>query len=155
MFSAFGWVKIQSSMAAFHGADFKDFDALDDKFDIENKKLYQELTDWLDVNDDGFIKWQFTEHLNVESGILQFHASRNHRTSVVWRLMEFISEQSLGSYGAIYIHDDEDDNRVQSNDFSLSFRVWRILDGKITEHEDTLFSPFSSRHAFDVLSEQK
>ena len=155
MFTAFGWVKIQTSIADYQGASLEEVDALDDRFDLENKKLYQELNDWLNLNETAWIKWQFTEHLNNESGILQFHASRNHRTSVVWRLMKFITEQSLGSYGAIYIQDDEDIDRVQSHDFSLSFRVWRILNGEMTEHDDMLFSPFSSPHAFDILSDQK
>jgi predicted SnoaL-like aldol condensation-catalyzing enzyme len=64
--------------------------------------------------------------------------------------MEFISQQSLGSYGVVFVHDDEDNGSRTSNDFAQSFRVWRILDGKITEHADPLFSPFSSTNAFEV-----
>jgi len=51
------------------------------------------------------------------------------------------------------VHDDEDSGRrIEGQDFSLSFRVWRILDGGLSEHADRLFSPFQSPHAFgDIL----
>jgi len=74
--------------------------------------------------------------------------------------MEFISKQSLGSYGVIFVHDDEGigsygvvsvhDDEGNGADFVQSFRVWRILDGQVTEHADPFFSPFSSTNAFEV-----
>jgi hypothetical protein len=64
-------------------------------------------------------------------------------------LGEFIARQSEGSFGVLYVHDDEDSGRrIEGQDFSLSFRVWRILDGELSEHADRLFSPFRSPHAF-------
>lgn len=144
----FGWAIIQSTQAGYQKIDPSSLDAdkLDDTLDAEDKHLYIEMQNWLSSQDT--IKWQFTEQLNNHRGVLQFHASSNHRSSLVWSLLDFIRTQSLGSYGAIYVHDDEDSGKRSSDDFTKSFRLWRILDGQLTEHNDPLFSPFESRNAF-------
>jgi len=80
--------------------------------------------------------------------LLQFHAASNHRTSAFWQLANFIAKQSNGSFGVLYVHDDEDIGGRTGRNYSLFFRVWRILDGVLSEHGDQLFSPFSSGHAF-------
>lgn len=149
MLVAFGWMKIQSSRLAYQSVNFEDLDNIDEAIDASEKVLFQEVKRWLNDNGNGWLKWQFSEALNNHSGLLQFYTSINHRRSGIWDLMDFVSTQSLGSYGAIYIHDDEDINRIDSLDFRSSYRIWRILDGKVTEHDDKLFSPFSSPNAFE------
>ena len=148
MLGAFGWATIQSSESGYQKIDphSSDTEKLDEILDDANKILYADLLDWLSTQHS--IKWQFTEQLNNHRGTLQFHVSSNHRSSIVWSLIDFIRTQSSGSYGVIYIHDDEDMGERTSHDFSNSFRVWRILDGHLTEHEDQLFSPFKSQNAF-------
>jgi len=150
MLLAMGWAVIQSSRTVYSSAASEQLDNLDKEVSAADKVLHIQLRDWLELNGSNWLKWQFSEGLNNHCGILQFHTSRNHRAASVWSLMEFISEQSLGSYGVVFVHDDEDNGARTSNDFAQSFRVWRILDGQITEHADPLFSPFSSTNAFEV-----
>jgi hypothetical protein len=150
MFLAVGWAVIQSSRAAYSSAALEQLDALDEEILAADQALHDKLRDWFELNGSGWIKWQFSEIINNHRDILQFHTSRNHRPASVWSLMEFIAEQSPGSYGVVFVHDDEDNGARMSNDFSQSFRVWRILDGQITEHADPLFSPFSSTNAFEI-----
>jgi len=60
----------------------------------------------------------------------------NHRTSEldqVLDLMRFIASVGPGSYGLLYIWDDE----ATENEF----RVYRLARGILTEHSDTLLSP--------------
>jgi len=148
MLGAYGWAIIQSSEASYQNVDpsSQDADKLDEAFEAADKLLYGELLDWLNSQDS--IKWQFTEQLNNHNGILQFHASTNHRGTLIWELLDFIRLQSSGSYAVIYVHDDEDIRVRTASDFSKSFRVWRILDGHLSEHDDPLFSPFKSQNAF-------
>ena len=148
MFTAFGWAKIQSSQDGYQKLDplSDEVDDLDSALEATDRILFHDLSTWL-KNRQG-LKWQFTEYLNYDSGFLQFHSASNHRGNAVWELIDFIRLQSSGSYGVVYIHDDEDDGRRTGQDLTGSFRVWRILDGELTEHEDPLFSPFTSQNAF-------
>jgi hypothetical protein len=40
-----------------------------------------------------------------------------------------------GSYGLLYVHDDEDSEHM------LNFRIFRLVRGTVTEHADLLLSP--------------
>ena len=162
MLLAFGWAIIQTSVFPYKNVrpdEFDELEKIDHQIQEADKVLHAECRAWLEENAGNWLIWQFIEHLNNHSGLLQFSVSRNHRTSMIWPLMDFIAAQSQGSYGAVYVHDDEDGPegagmyKVHPDrppvDHARSFRVWRILDGQITEHEDTLFSPFTSSHAFE------
>ena len=145
----FGWAKIQASHSCYVGAKFEELDSLDDEVDRDDRLLFAECRKWLREYAETNLKWQFNEQLNWGSGFLQFQTQANHRASAIWDLAEFIARQSKGSYGLIYVHDDEDSGqRTGGNDYSLSFRVWRILDGELREFDDHFFSPFRSPHAF-------
>lgn len=148
MLLGFGWAVIQVSQARYVGADFDSLDTLDDELSAADRELRQACQAWLSRCDDPWLRWQFSETLNNHGGLLQFHTSRNHRTSRFWDLAEFIVGQSKGSYGVLYVHDDEDAGKRVGQDHSLSYRAWRILDGVLSEHDDQLLSPLTSEHAF-------
>jgi len=149
MLLGFGWAVIQASRLRFVGASFEQCEVLDEESHRADQALWADCRAWLERCGDPWLRWQLSERLNNHSGILQFHTSRNHRTSAFWDLGEFIARQSEGSFGVLYVHDDEDSGRrIEGQDFSLSFRVWRILDGELSEHADRLFSPFRSPPAF-------
>jgi len=143
MFLIMGWAIIQSSYEGYQkqlsGEDLLD---VDDAVDKNNQILFQELDEWYSSNKTSSFKWQFSHSLNYHSGVLQFQMASNHRRANIWDLMELIARQSMGSHGLVFIHDDEDNNNI------TNYKIWRILDGKITEHDDPFFSPFSSPHAF-------
>jgi hypothetical protein len=148
MLLGFGWSVVQASRLKLVGSGFEALDAIDAELEAADRALRSACRAWLDACGDPFLIWQFSDQLNNHSGLLQFHTSRNHRTSALWDLAEFIAKQSKGSFGVVYVHDDEDEGARRGADYSLSFRMWRILDGSLTEHDDPLFSPFGSRHAF-------
>lgn len=153
MLLGLGWAVIQAPRSKLAGARYAEVDALDAELAIADRALWTACRFWLEKCGDPWLKWQFSEQLNNHSGLLQFHTSRNHRMSEFWSLAEFIALQSTGSFGVLYVHDDEDEGQRTGRDNSLSFRVWRILDGDLTEHDDQMFSPFASRCAFGELVE--
>ncbi|MBK9585331.1 MAG: hypothetical protein KA099_01005 [Alphaproteobacteria bacterium] len=148
MLLGFGWAVIQASRKSYIKATFDQVFDLDEVMQSRDSSLHVECRAWLEVCEDPWLKWQFIEHLNNHSGLLQFCTSRNHRTSSIWDLTRFICEQSDGSYGVLYIWDDEDLGERAGQNYASSYRVWRILDGQLTEHNDSLFTPLVSPNAF-------
>lgn len=151
MLSAYGWIVIRTSrdvykeVTSLHGID-----ALDDQIDLADQLLWQRLRTWLETEADLSLKWQFTEKMNGANGVLQFFTSINHRTSSIWALMEWIAKEGTGSYGIVYVHDDEDIKGKRKDgrgavDYSNEFRVWRVLNGKVDELDDPFLSPIVPR----------
>ena len=111
MLLAFGWTIIQTSVFPYKNVrpdEFDELEKIDHQIQEADKVLHAECRAWLEENAGNWLIWQFIEHLNNHSGLLQFSVSRNHRTSMIWPLMDFIAAQSQGSYGAVYVYDDED-----------------------------------------------
>ncbi len=65
---------------------------------------------------------------------------RNHRREWATDLFRWLAQRAQGSYGLLYIHDDEDWQR--GGDFQNVFRVWRLAKGELTELEDAFLSPY-------------
>ncbi|WP_237227867.1 Imm7 family immunity protein [Rubinisphaera sp. JC750] len=63
----------------------------------------------------------------------------NHRANYIIDLFQWVARNATGSYGILYIRDDED-VRNDAN-FTNCFRVWRLCRGKLTEHNDPFLSP--------------
>lgn len=51
------------------------------------------------------------------------------------QLLYFIGEIAIGSYGLLYLHNDEDELKYNQ------FKVYRLCKGKVTEYDDQLLSP--------------
>lgn len=65
----------------------------------------------------------------------------NHKSSDVYEVLEFYNEipkLAPGSYGLLYIHDDEDKSGKDD-----MFRVWKITKGQLIIEDDKLLSPCS------------
>jgi hypothetical protein len=74
------------------------------------------------------------------NGDLQLHVGghRNHRGSQdtdVIELFAKVGSIAPGSYGILYVHDDEDPEH------DLEFRIFRLVRGIVTDHADHLLSP--------------
>ncbi len=162
---AHGWIVVQPSHRTYtlpHSS--LESDNIDEKLDGEYEVLWSDFCDWVNANFKIKDQWdasQFllTKHLNNHGGLCQFQISRNHRSSALWEFLKFASQQSKGTYGLIYVHDDEDTVGNTSygrgaNDYSKAFRVWRILEGKISEHSDPFFPFEQSPDAFGSLFEK-
>ena len=63
------------------------------------------------------------------------HGFRNHAQSWVLELFRRTGQIARGSYGVLYIRDDEDP------DHSNEFQVWVMVRGEVEKKEDALLSP--------------
>lgn len=73
--------------------------------------------------------------------VVSVHGLTNHRGDRVERLLRLftiVAEQTPGSYGLLYVRDDEDPRGLE---FENSFRVWRLARGELTELSDPFLSP--------------
>ncbi|MCP4526171.1 MAG: hypothetical protein GY833_09705 [Aestuariibacter sp.] len=125
MIEYYGWVNIR-----------------DNAYESDSSDLYQIVED---------IK-SLTEEIEFDGRILQLKwmngncilcaaGSTNHRTKSVTdviKLVEIIAQRAPGSYGVLYVYDDED--KEGTND---EFQVFRIAKGKCSVEQDKLFSPCS------------
>ena len=66
---------------------------------------------------------------------LTIHGYRNHHQPWVLNLFKAAGRIAKGSYGILYIHDDEDP------DMSNEFQVWIMIRGKVEMRNDTDLSP--------------
>lgn len=69
---------------------------------------------------------------------LTIQAAHNHRSDAVILFFKWIADIAAGSYGLLYIHDDEDHQRGNEN----RFMVWRMKKGQVDEVKDNLLSPY-------------
>ena len=67
--------------------------------------------------------------------LLTIHGFRNHRQDWVLDLFKAAGQIAQGSYGLLYIHDDEDPN------YDNVFQVWIMIRGQVTRGEDRFLSP--------------
>ena len=71
-------------------------------------------------------------HLTIQAG-------HNHRHNEIIEFFKWIAEIAPGSFGLLYIHDDEDLLRQNEN----RFKVWRMRRGTVDELDDTFLSPLN------------
>lgn len=79
----------------------------------------------------------FTKAMNGEY-YLEFSMFSNHMAQDAKDLLElfyYIGEVAIGSYGLLYLHNDED--VIKHN----AFKVYRLCKGKVIEYDDKLLSP--------------
>ncbi|MCZ7685262.1 MAG: immunity 7 family protein [Sandaracinaceae bacterium] len=70
--------------------------------------------------------------------VVGFHGLKNHRVEWPIALMRFVGETAPGSYGLLYVRDDEDPRGPGHDD---TFLVWRLVRGRVDERADALLSP--------------
>jgi hypothetical protein len=69
---------------------------------------------------------------------LTIDAAHNHRSDEPIEFFKWIADISLGSYGLLYVYDDEDHKRGNEN----KFKVWRMKKGQVDELDDVYLSPY-------------
>ena len=72
--------------------------------------------------------------------MLSIFGHNNHRNEPVVDLFRWLAENARGSYGLLYIHDDEDFKR--GSDYTNRFRVWKLTLGQLEELDDPFLSPY-------------
>lgn len=80
--------------------------------------------------------------LRAINGEYQIHMSgllnrKSQRADDLLCLYEFIAQSAIGSYGILYVYDDED-----VNGYDNEFQVFVMARGKINKHKDIFLSPF-------------
>jgi hypothetical protein len=159
MMFAYGWAIVRSSRAPYvefltaqvpNSVEFLDgIDNIDDEVARADEQLFSRLKAFLADFEIPDLDWHFREHMNNDSGILLFSSSRNHRgmQPSALQLLYWLAEAGPGSYGLVYLRDDEDvgdGGRARGRDgtdHSNEFRVWRLLAGKVKEFDDPFLSP--------------
>lgn len=140
----FGWCHIRSSREEYRDAKLEQLESLDMRVNEADKLLWKQYRDWMATIDCPFLQWQFHEELNFDTGLLTYCVARNHRSSPVWAMQDWIAANGPGSYGLFFVHDDEDgieDNNPRSPpmDYDNVYRVHRILKGRVEELDDPYF----------------
>ncbi len=80
-------------------------------------------------------------HVQRYNGCDSLHVAgqHNHRSEYIIELFQWIADNASGSYGILYIRDDEDHSR--EGNYTNCFRVWRLCRGQLTECDDPFLSP--------------
>jgi hypothetical protein len=126
VFEYHGWVCIHATAAV---EDFLE--------DFDEQAVIDRLWAWLEPRLSGL---PYLADLRWMNGTPFLHVSGkpNHRGRLGDEILEIfrqVGRLAPGSYGLLYIWDDEDPR------FMNHFRVYRLVRGEVTEHPDHLLSP--------------
>ena len=141
----FGWFHLKTSRECLREASSDEVDSLDDQINAADTQMFLKFREWMKDHNDPWLVWTLLEQHNNHSGLLNFSLSRNHRSSSVWAMLEWITINAPSSYGLFYCHDDEDTlerevyGRNVPMDFDNVFRIHRIKNGKLEELPDPFF----------------
>lgn len=141
----FGWCHLQTSREPLRLATIANVAEVDANFDEADIRMFADFRSWMAEHSDSLLQWSLAEDFNNHHGLLTYSLSRNHRTSLVWEMLEWIRTHAVGSYGLFYCHDDEDtmdSNRYGRNppmDLDNVFRVHRLKLGVLEELPDPFF----------------
>ena len=100
-------------------------------------KCWKKLKNHVDELNSQLVRLQ--RHNGCDS--LLVAGQHNHRAGgkYIFELFQWVASNAPGSYGILYIADDEDVKR--DADFSNEFRVWRLCRGQFIEESDPFLSP--------------
>lgn len=127
MFEYHGWIKIRASAA------YPEDGAFDEELSNEAEAQIRSLVDDLS----GYALMQL-EQLNVEQ-FIHFAGVPNHRGThgrLIIDLFTQVGRIAPGSYGLLYVHDDED-----QDGWNNEHQVFRMVRGQVTRHKDPFLSP--------------
>jgi hypothetical protein len=121
MYEFHGWVAIREGVREAEDSD-----------EARNVAILK-LKEVIDARKDD---WSFVE-LKRFNGADYFilHGFRNHSQPWVQELFEISGQLAPGSYGVLYINDDEDKT------YSNEMQVFVMRRGKVVRHRDEFFSP--------------
>lgn len=141
----FGWCHLRTSREPLREASLADVSAIEKQIDAADEEMFGAFRKWMAGQNDTLLQWVLLEHHNNHDGLLTYNLSRNHRSSLVWEMLEWIRQNATGSYGLFYCHDDEDTmegghkGRFPQMDFDNVFRVHRLKNGQLEELPDPFF----------------
>ncbi|NOU74272.1 hypothetical protein GC098_23230 [Paenibacillus sp. LMG 31458] len=119
-------------MFEFHGWIVLRYHTHDTSEDLQDK-AYTKFVNYLKVVDSEGLS-NIKRRNGLDSWVIS--GLHNHCTSYVLEIYKWVSENLPGSYGLLYIHNDED---IEDNN---KFIVWKLARGIITRETDSLLSPY-------------
>ena len=126
MYEYHGWITIRESFLSNDEWESRLDEVLNQiKEELGKSDLGNGLTDIRSVNGSEFF---------IING---FHNHRNGTTDKLLQFYNFVADKARGSYGLLYIHDDEDTNGEDDE-----FQVYVLAKGILEKNKDTLLSPF-------------
>lgn len=123
----FGWINIQMTYSSAEESSDEELLAVVSSIreKIEREQGLQGNVSIRIINGVVFLRCDaFTNHWGIEA-------------AAVVDLYKFIGEAAIGSYGLLYLMDDEDPG------YDNKFRVFRLAKGVLKECEDNLLSPIN------------
>ena len=121
MFEFHGWITIREGTS----------EAEED--DARFHRNIQSIEELVQANQDGVTRVEIIAS-NGQYNLIM-HGLRNHRQPWVTELFKKTGEIARGSYGLLYLNDDED------TEFSNEFQVWVMTRGNVRHDKDALLSP--------------
>ena len=141
----FGWCHLLTSRESLRNATPADAWKIDARIAEGDHLMFAAFRKWMSEQRDPFLIWTLSEANNNHNGLLTYSLSRNHRSSLVWGMLEWIRVNAVSSYGLFYCHDDEDTKgrnaygRLTEEDYTNVYRVHRLRNGKLEELADPFF----------------
>ena len=121
-------------MFEFHGWATVSYDTHDTDSSLQ-ERCWENLLQHLQLLDSDLIQTQ--RHNGCDS--LSISGQHNHRAEYVLDLFRWVASNAPGSYGLLYVRDDEDVHRL--GDHSNVFRAWKLCRGSFSEMDDPFLSP--------------
>lgn len=121
-------------MFEFHGWASIHYHTHDTNSELQ-KHCWQQLVEHIATIPNELIRLQY--YNGCYSAIVA--GQHNHHSEYVIDLFRWIAVNAPGSYGLLYIRDDEDCS--SDGVYSNCFRVWRLCRGTLTECDDPFLSP--------------
>lgn len=121
-----GWISIRES----YTEEGEDGEKLDDIIKQIESKIRHEYN---------FANENYDLKMINGGFVLNITISHNHRVEHPFELIRWVAEVAPGSFGVVYVIDDEDVSRDNEN----KFKVWLIKKGVVDELDDPFLSPIN------------
>ncbi|SFT13442.1 Imm7 family immunity protein [Paenibacillus sp. BC26] len=122
MYEHHGWIVLR-----YHTQDTNEF------LQGESYSKFKKYLEEVDVGKLSNVKRQNGQDSWTISGL------DKHYSDHVLDIFNWVAENLPGSYGLLYVHDDED---FEFEDKSNAFVVWKLARGKLTQEKDHFLSPY-------------
>lgn len=124
MFEFHGWATIQESTSEVDNGGLEDI--------IRKLKIFVDKLNW----NSGMIDIRAING-SYNLSVSGYTNHKSHESEDIINLYKYLGEIAPGSYGLLYVKDDED-----INGFNNEFIVYVLVRGKVNQNKDKFLSPF-------------
>jgi len=134
MFNSYGWIQLGINRKHLNGLN-REIEAQYDQLDLELEQKVSTRLQYI-VDSDEIIRFDLIRGMNNLENFLSIQLSRNHFSSTLRDLYQWISEISDGSHGILYEMNYEDPDW----DEDKPYRVWRLVGDEFEECREVLLN---------------